>query len=322
MVLTPEIPASLADKRSHLDAVYQRILQNTLAGPIGRRFTRPVQWFYDPMAAPLFAGQLGERAIVYDCMDELSQFRGAPAELVRREQELMALADVVFAGGPKIHRTKSRSNPNCHCFGCGVDVEHFSAALLQETKLPEDMSQLSKPVLGYFGVVDERIDYMLVAALADAHPEWNIVMVGPTTKVDPAHCPKRANIHWLGGRDYSQLPAYAKAFDVCMMPFALNEATEFINPTKALEYMATGRPIVSTSIADVVLQFASIVRIADSVEAFIQNCQDALENPGQMRINAGLKLARRNSWDSIVAKLEGHVGAAIERRGRSEICAA
>lgn len=322
MVLTPEIPEATSRKRANLDAIYQRLLQNTLAGPIGRRFERPVQWFYDPMAAPLFAGQLGERAIVYDCMDELSQFRGAPAELVRREHELLALADVVFAGGPKIHRAKSRLNPNCHCYGCGVDADHFGAALLEQTQLPEEVRNMGRPVLGYFGVVDERIDYELLASMANAHPEWNIVMVGPLTKIEPEHCPQLPNIHWLGGRDYGQLPSYAKAFDLCLMPFALNEATEFINPTKALEYMATGRPIVSTAIEDVVLQFSSVVRIGNTHELFIRRCEEALENPSAMRINAGLKLARRNTWESIVAKLEGHIAEAIQKRERSEICAA
>lgn len=322
MVLTPEIPSQLAESRPQVDALYQQVLHNTLAGPLGRRFQRPVHWFYDPMAAPLFAGKLQERAIVYDCMDELSQFRGAPPELIRREHELLALADVVFAGGPKIHRSKARSNPNCHCYGCGVDVAHFSAALLEETILPEDVRELPKPILGYFGVVDERIDYALLEKLADTCPHTSIVMVGPLTKVDPAHIPQRPNLHWLGGRDYGQLPAYAKAFDLCMMPFVLNESTEFINPTKALEYMATGRPIVSTAIDDVVLQFSAVVRIADSHTHFIQCCREILERACANRINAGLKLAKRNSWESIVAKLQTHIAQAIQKRERSEICAA
>lgn len=322
MVLTPEIPGQLADNRAQIDALYQQIVHNTLAGPLGRRFQRPVHWFYDPMAAPLFAGKLRERAIVYDCMDELSQFRGAPPELVRREHELLALADVVFAGGPKIHRSKLRSNPNCHCYGCGVDVAHFSTALREETLMPEDVRDLPKPVLGYFGVIDERIDYTLVEKLSDAFPHGSIVMVGPFTKVDPNHIPHRPNLHWVGGRDYGQLPAYAKAFDVCMMPFALNETTEFINPTKALEYMATGRPIVSTAVEDVVLQFSAVVHVADSQAHFIQCCKNALEKPCTTRISAGLKLAKRNSWDAIVTKLQAHIAQAIHKRERSEICAA
>ena len=162
-------------------------------------------------------------------------------------------------------------------------------------------------MLGYIGVVDERVDYDLLAPLADHNPGWDIAIVGPHTKVDPAAFPVRANLHFLGGRDYSQLPAYAKAFDVCMMPFAKNEATEFINPTKALEYMATGTPIVSTDVEDVVLQFSDVVSIAASHDEFIAHCEDRLERPDAARIAAGLKMAKNNSWESIVAQLEKHV---------------
>ena len=198
------------------------------------------------MAVTAFAGQMGEQAIVFDCMDQLSQFRGAPKELIRRERELLNMADVVFAGGPKIGRDKIKYNPNTHSYGCGVDVKHFGKARLASTEVPADVAGLTGPVFGFFGVVDERMDYALVAALADAHPQGHVVIVGPMTKVDPALIPQRPNLHWLGGRDYALLPAYVKKFDVCLMPFALNEATEYINPTKALEYMATGKPIVST----------------------------------------------------------------------------
>jgi glycosyltransferase involved in cell wall biosynthesis len=265
---------------------------------------------------------MGERAIVYDCMDQLSQFRGAPPELVRRERELLALADVVFAGGPKIHKAKRLLNANCHSYGCGVDVKHFGQAKQPGTIVPEEIARLSGPKLGYFGVVDERLDYSLISRLATARPDWHVVIVGPTAKVDPAAFPQHANLHWLGGRDYQQLPACVKGFDVCLMPFAINEATEFINPTKALEYMATGTPIVSTPIEDVVLQFSDVVHLADTPEAFISKCEQLLLNPEPERVAAGIRLAGRNSWEAIVAELEAHIEDALERREQSEIQAA
>ncbi|MBA3272571.1 MAG: glycosyltransferase [Chthoniobacterales bacterium] len=240
-------------------------------------------------------------------MDELSQFKGAPPELVRRERELLNAADVVFAGGPKMAKSKRRYNSNCYSFGCGVDIKHFGKARRGSTKIPADVAEFSGPVLGYIGVVDERLDYGLLAQLADRDPSWNIVMVGPHTKVDPAEFPERRNLHFLGGRDYAQLPRYAKAFDICMMPFAKNEATEFINPTKALEYMATGTPIVSTDVEDVVLQFSDVVSIGTSQAEFIELCEERLEQPGALQIEAGLEMAKRNSWESIVAQLEKHV---------------
>ncbi len=307
LVVQMEMPAERWSDGDWVDKERRRLLQSILSGPLGSDFANPVQWFYDPMAVTAFAGHLNESAIVYDCMDQLSQFRDAPAELVRRERELLALADVVFAGGPKIWKEKRQQNANCYSFGCGVDAAHFGKAAAAATIVPADIAALPGPVYGYIGVVDERIDYELVAALADDNAAGSVVMIGPSIKVDPASFPQRPNLHWLGGRDYGQLPAYAKGFDVCLMPFALNEATEFINPTKALEYMATGRPIVSTAIEDVVLQFEDVVKIARSREEFLARCRRAAASPNPLAVRRGLHLAGRNSWESIVAQLEAHV---------------
>ncbi len=254
-----------------------------------------MQWFYDPMAVTAFAERLGERAVFYDCMDELSLFRGAPPELVRRESELLALADVVFAGGPRIWEAKRRFNSNCFLFGCGVDFAHFGSARDPGLAWPADVANLPRPILGYFGVVDERIDYALLGKVADSTP-GSVVMVGPWTKVDPETFPRRENLHWLGGRSYDELPAYAKSFDVCLMPFALNEATRFINATKALEYMAAGKPVVATPVPDVVSQFSEIARIASEPEEFIAACQSCLTEPDQGRVERGLALAEGSSW--------------------------
>ncbi|MFN2475655.1 MAG: glycosyltransferase, partial [Chthoniobacterales bacterium] len=315
VVLQMELPASrFWTEHAWVDAERRRLLQSVLDGPLGRSFENPVQWFYDPMAVTAFLGHMDESAVVYDCMDELSQFAAAPPELVRRERELLNAADVVFAGGPKMAKSKKRLNSNCYSFGCGVDIKHFGKARHAATKIPADVAEFTGPVLGYVGVVDERLDYELLGKLADHNAAWNIAVVGPHTKVDPAHFPKRANLHFLGGRDYSRLPAYAKAFDVCMMPFAKNEATEFINPTKALEYMATGTPIVSTDIEDVVLQFSDIVSIATNHDEFIAACDASIVEPRARQIEAGLKMAKNNSWESIVAQLEKHVADVLRMK--------
>jgi glycosyltransferase involved in cell wall biosynthesis len=288
-----------------------------LDGPLYGCFERPVQWFYDPMAVPSFAGRLGEAAVVYDCMDELSQFKFAPPEIVERERQLLALADVVFTGGRKMFESKSRFNSNCHFHGCGVDVAHFNHARLDETVVPREVAALPGPILGYFGVVDERLDYELIAALAEENPDWNVVMIGPVVKVDPAILPRRPNIHWLGRREYRDLPGYTKAFDVCLMPFALNEATEYINPTKALEYMATARPIVSSAVPDVVTNFGEVVRIARSHEMFIRFCREALDAPDEAAIARGLRMAEENQWEAIVGKLERRVEEALRAKGET-----
>ena len=300
-----------------IDAMRRELLDEALRGPLKGKFERAVQWFYDPMAVESHLGKHGAIATVYDCMDELSQFKFAPPELIARERRLLYNADVVFAGGRKMAQSKSRFNANTHFYGCGVDVAHFGKARAANTQIPADIAHLEGPILGYFGVVDERLDYDLIAQLADTRPDWNVVMVGPTAKVNPEDLPQRANLHWLGGRPYAELPAYTKAFDVCLMPFALNEATEYINPTKALEYMATATPIVSTAVPDVCSNFASVVTIAASPTEFVQMCREQVAQPDQVAVERGLKMAQENTWEAIVAKLEKHLDDAIAQRERA-----
>jgi len=313
-VLRLQFPSWRWGDADYVDSERRRLVRAFLAGPGAGQFENPVQWFYDPMAVTAFAGQLGESLTVYDCMDELSRFRGAPPELLKREAELLTRSDVVFAGGRKLFEAKSRGHGNCHFYGCGVDGPHFGRALEPETEVAAELAALPKPVMGYIGVVDERLDYELLGQLAEAVPGWSIVMVGPTTKVDPGALPRRANIHWLGQRSYAQLPLLAKGFDVCLMPFARNEATEYINPTKALEYMATGRPIVSTAIPDVVSNFSSVIKVAGSTEEFVSLCRAAFHRPDQEALERGMAMVADHSWESIVSRLEGHIEEALLKK--------
>jgi glycosyltransferase involved in cell wall biosynthesis len=273
------------------------------------RFKRPVNWFYSPMTAPYVLGQIPGEVVVYDCMDELANFRFAPADMRERERFLLSAANVVFTGGYQLFEAKRQSHNNVSFFGCGVDSVHFGKARQAETEVPAELRALSRPVLGYFGVIDERLDYQLLAALADQMPESNIVMAGPVVKVDAGELPQRKNIHWLGQRPYSELPGLVKGFNVCLMPFALNEATRYINPTKTLEYMAAGKPIVSTAVPDVVRNFASIVRVAKDTGGFISATREACEAPRVDLIAMGIEKARASSWDSIVAEMERKVTA-------------
>ena len=311
-----QFPAWRWANGAFVDRERRRLVKEFLAGPGAGQFEDAVQWFYDPMAVPAFLGQMDEVGVVYDCMDELSKFRCAPPQIKGREKKLLEAADVVFAGGRKLWQAKKLQNENCHFYGCGVDVDHFGKARREDTPVPADIAALKKPILGYFGVVDERMDYELLVKLAEANPDWSIAMVGPRVKVDTL--PERPNLHWLGQKNYLDLPAYCKAFDVCMMPFALNEATEFINPTKALEYMATGRPIVSSAVADVVTNFGNVVKIARSHEEFISLSREAIAKADTTRIEAGLKQAAENSWDSIVAQLEQHIADALAKKQTTE----
>jgi len=318
-ILRLQFPTWRWSDGSFVDRERRRLVKEFVSGSGAGQYENPVQWFYDPMAVPSFLGQMSEIGVVYDCMDELSKFRCAPPQIKIRERKLLAAADVVFAGGRKLWRAKKLQNENCHFYGCGVDVTHFGSARKTETTIPDDIARLQKPILGYFGVVDERMDYELLVKLADANPDWSVAMVGPQIKVDSV--PQRPNLHWLGQKNYTELPAYCKAFDVCMMPFALNEATEFINPTKALEYMATGKPIVSSAVADVVTNFGAVVRIAHSHDEFLALCRAAITHADPARLEAGMKQAADNSWDSIVAQLEKHIADALAAKSTMEALA-
>ena len=232
-------------------------------------FARPLLWYYSPMAAAWSLEAFERRGIVYDCMDELSQFTGAPARLRHHESRLLRHADVVFTGGYELWSRKREVHHDVHCFGCGVEFEHFAQAGDPGTMIPPDIDFMARPIVGWFGVVDERFDYALVEQMARLRPHWSFAMVGPIVKIDPNLLPQAPNLFWMGGRDYSVLPNYCRAFDVCFMCFARNAATEYINPTKALEYLATGRPVISTPVKDVVRQYADLIDIHETPEGLV-----------------------------------------------------
>ncbi|HWE02549.1 MAG TPA: family 1 glycosylhydrolase [Tepidisphaeraceae bacterium] len=280
-------------------------------------FDKPLLWYYSPMDSAWSLGYFDNRGVIYDCMDELSQFTGAPKSLVDNENRLMSFADVVFTGGFELGEKKRKVHDNVHTFGCGVDYSHFSKAADPSTHVPPDIDFMSRPILGWFGVVDERVDYAMVGEMARLRPAWSFAMVGPVVKVDPNLLPHSPNLFWLGGRDYQQLPNYCRAFDVNMMCFAMNAATQFINPTKGLEYMATGKPIVSTPVRDVVRQWSNIVRLANTAEEFVAAAEEALRSgPTDERVLRGTELAKQCSWESTVDSMQSLIRHGINAAGR------
>lgn len=271
-------------------------------------------WFYTPMALPLLDG-LSPRAIVYDCMDQLSAFAHAPPQLVARERALMRIANVVFTGGPSLYDDKRTQHDNAHCIPSSVDVAHFARATDPALASPL-FDATARPRLGYYGVIDERLDLALVERLADADPAWSICMVGPVVKIDPASLPQRPNLHWIGQQSYADLPALLAAWDVCLMPFALNDATRFISPTKTLEYMSAGKPVVSTAVADVMRLYSEGVHIAAAgdTDGFIQACRAALdETPAERATRQATQagLVSATSWDGAADLARRGVDAAL-----------
>jgi UDP-galactopyranose mutase len=270
-----------------------------------------VLWVYAPMAT-VYAEHLKPIATVYDCMDELAGFADAPPELREREAKLFETADVVFTGGHSLYEAKRDLHENIHPLPSSVEVEHFATAR-ETTEAPADQAAIPSPRLGYFGVIDERLDLDLVASVADARPEWQLVLVGPVVKIGPEALPQRPNIHYLGAKQYDELPAYVAGWDAALMPFALNEATRFISPTKTLEYLAAGKRVISTPIRDVVRPYGEqgLVSVAEDAESFVDFAEAALSTDDLEWLGGVDELLAQTSWDRTWARMHGLVDESI-----------
>jgi UDP-galactopyranose mutase len=293
------------------DAAQSALLRELLTQQAVRRY---VLWYYTPMALPV-ARELEPLAIVYDCMDQLAAFKNAPPALLERERELFKLADVVFTGGYSLYEEKKHRHPNVHPFPSSVDVAHFAAARAPQAE-PEEQKFLPHPRLGFYGVIDERMDLELIAGAAAARPSWNFVFLGPVVKIEDASLPRAANIHYLGSKSYAQLPNYASGWDVALLPFARNESTRFISPTKTPEYLAAGLPVVSTSIRDVREPYEKLglVRIADTVPEFVAACDAALAEPVGTMLAAADAFLAHISWDDTWSRMSLLVARAVQQR--------
>ncbi|WP_445192703.1 UDP-galactopyranose mutase [Sphingomonas sp. Tas61C01] len=311
VVLTPVVPHGT--DAAKLDPMLAALLDDLVArepGPF-------VRWYYTPMMLD-FSAHVPAECVVYDCMDELAGFKGAPPSLIDAEGRLFDEADLVFTGGYSLYEAKRSRHANIHPFPSSVDVAHFATARKAGVD-PADQAALPHPRLGFYGVIDERMDLDLVAGLADARREWSIVLVGPVVKVSEDELPRRANLHYLGGKDYAELPDYLRGWDVALMPFAINAATRFISPTKTPEYLAAGKPVVSTPIVDVIRHYGEIdaVAITDGVDAFVAACDAALtlaQGNDDWRGQSD-KLLSTLSWDATFAQMSGLIeGVAAGQR--------
>jgi glycosyltransferase involved in cell wall biosynthesis len=315
-VLRPRTPVEAAgfhpDQLAALEPLIAELARELEASTL-------VAWIYTPMALPLVP-PLAPAVTVYDCMDELSLFLGAPPELLAREAALLESADVMFTGGPSLFRAKQDRHPNVHCFPSSVDAAHFRTARSgDESRVEEaeDQAGLPHPRLGFYGVIDERLDLVLLESVAEARPEWQIVLVGPVVKIDPASLPRRQNIHYFGQRSYDELPRYLTGWDVCLLPFAQNDATRFISPTKTLEYMAAELPIVSTPITDVAEPYGDIVYLGATPDEFLAACQAALNSSPAERARRSARMREvlaGTSWDVTVSAMEKLLAAALARK--------
>lgn len=314
-VLVPVLDAALAHAEAS-DVILHRLIAEALAARPGA--TR-VFWYYTP-AAIAFTSNLACDLTLYDNMDELSAFRGASAALIAQEKALFERADLVFTGGRSLYEAKRTAHRDIHCFPSSVDAGHFRRVRAGGIPDPADQAAIPHPRLGFFGVVDERLDAEFLGQLADLRPDWQFVVLGPVVKVDPASLPRRPNIHWLGPKSYAALPDYLSHWDLGLMPFALNESTRFISPTKTPEFLAAGLPVVSTPVVDVVRDYgaAGLVEIAETPLQAVSATEALLARPREPWLARVDQRLAEGSWDRTWAEMEARICACLSRPVRRD----
>lgn len=310
-VLTPLLPHGISAADS--DAAQRQLLDTFLQE---RGLTHFVAWYYTPMALA-FTDHLLPESIVYDCMDELSAFQGAPPELIQREQKLFAKADVVFAGGASLYESKRTQHGNVHLFPSSIDRKHFGAGR-KSTADPADQATIAHPRIGFFGVLDERLDIDLLRSVAEARPQWQFVLIGPVVKIRHEDLPQASNLHYLGPKQYVELPQYLANWNVAMLPFARNSSTRFISPTKTPEYLAAGKPVVSTPIRDVVRPYGErgMVRIAATPDEFIAAIEASLQPIDSRWLAKVDEYLSSTSWDKTFAEMSTAIDAVLATRSQ------
>jgi UDP-galactopyranose mutase len=318
-IVVPHLPEGLRSEVAKL-AVLHDMVQRLL---VENNIQQYLSWYYTPMALD-FTRHLRPLAVVYDCMDELSAFKGAPECLKHRERELFKLADLVFTGGQSLYEAKRDQHHSVFAFPSSIDRDHFKQAR-KEIEEPEDQKHIPHPRLGFFGVVDERFDVELLDQISRDRPDHQFVIIGPVVKIDPAILPKRENIHYLGSKSYQDLPAYIAGWDVAMLLFAQNDSTRFISPTKTPEYLAAGKPVVSTPIRDVVCPYGQmgLVRIANNAQEFTAAIDDLLKSEANRErwLETVDGYLATMSWDETWARMSRLIDEAVANKTRAALLA-
>jgi len=292
-VMVPHLPEGLSHEE-HLEVLktmFNRYMEN-------KQTDNYIYWYYTPMALQ-FSAHHNPGMVIFDCMDELSAFDFAPAELKALEKQLLAKADVVFTGGQSLYEAKKHQHTNIHAFPSSIDRKHFLQARDIKTS-PVDQIVTDRPKLGFYGVIDERFDINLIRDMANAKPDWEFILIGPVVKIDATKLPQNSNIHYLGSKSYQELPAYMATWDIALIPFMLNDSTRFISPTKTPEYLAAGLPVISTAIRDVVSPYGKnkLVHIANNGEEFVAAAEAELQTKNKKAWQTSVdSFLATNSWD-------------------------
>lgn len=318
-VIVPFLPEGLRSEIA-IAAVLKELILGLFES---EALTDYVFWYYTPMALK-FTEHFSPLVSIYDCMDELSAFKGAPTGLREYEKQLFKTADLVFTGGQSLYEAKKKQHPAVHAFPSSIDVTHFQQGRKVQAE-PPDQKSIPSPRLGFFGVIDERFDIELLDSVAAMRPDWNFVMIGPVVKIDPAALPAHPNIYYLGAKKYDELPRYLAGWDVALLLFARNEATRFISPTKTPEYLAAGKPVISTSIRDVVRPYGELglVRIADAPEDFVEVAEELLSETDDtnwlQRVDSFLiDMSWDQTWLQMWRLVEGVIESKQSKRRHAE----
>jgi UDP-galactopyranose mutase len=308
-VVAPHLPAGINDQQA--DKMQRELLDKFLKGQNLDEF---IFWYYTPMALS-FSNHVKPAVVLYDCMDELSNFKNPPPGLRENEEALLKKADIVFTGGQSLYEAKKHKHHNIYPFPSSIDKKHFASARTTIEE-PEDQKHITGPKLGFYGVIDERFDLGLIEQIALQRPEWNIVLLGPIVKINPAHLPRHQNIHYLGGKSYSELPKYVSGWDVALIPFLLNDATKFISPTKTPEYLAAGVPVVSTAIRDVVHPYGveGMVKIAEDAQGFIEAAEHYMQIDKAKWLPIIDDFLADKSWDATFSDMLNNINTTIKNK--------
>lgn len=313
VVIVPHLRTALKDEE--ITAIQKELLA---AFFIEHEITNYFFWYYTPMALAV-SDHFNPLLIIYDCMDEVSAVKHGPASLKEREKELLRKADVVMTSGQSLYEAKKNWHPDVHAFPSGVDAGHFGKARFYAAD-PHDQETIPRPRIGYFGVIDERLDLALLEGVARRKPDWHLILIGPVARINPGSLPKLPNIHYLGMKPYNELPVYMSGWDIAMVPFAHNESTRYINPSKTPEYLAAGKPVISTPIIDVLRTYGrnGLVKIAGTPEEFVRVATLELENTDREEWLEQVKdFLSHNSWDKAWQRMMYLVTRKINEKERS-----
>ena len=305
-VIVPHLPKGLSSADDL--CIQQELFDNFMTDKILSDITF---WYYTPMALP-FTRKYDAAVTVFDCMDELSAFKFAPAALKSLEKELLKKADVVFTGGYSLYEAKKSQHPNIYAFPSSIDKEHFK--IVRDLKNNHHkIPAIKKLTLGFYGVIDERFDVELIRGIAEMQPDWEIVLIGPVVKIDPAILPSLPNIQYLGGKSYDELPEHMAKWDIALIPFLINASTRFISPTKTPEYLSAGLPVISTPIKDVINPYgeAGLVSIGFNAKDFIAKAKFELDRERNKWLKDVDSFLAGNSWDITTRNMQKVMSSAL-----------